>query len=401
MTDIREYMRKKKQRENTVSADSKEYNDKLKHHHKMVIIRIAILAVVVLAGIGAGYLYFQNKVYSKYEVLAEAEKKDSETSYYKSYNGKILKVSCDGVSCISAKNEMIWNQTYEMQHPISDICGTYVAVAEENGNKILIMNTDGMQGEIETLLPIKKVQVASQGVVAVLLDDGTVSKIHYYDKLGNLLAENKAPIEKSGYPLDITISDDGLKMGVSYLQVENESVVSVIAFYNFDSVGSNEIDHLVSSQKYEGIIIPTLQFVDNNTAVFYGDSKFGIYQGSQKPVSVFESNVKDEIQSVFYNSQYIGMVLKNQEGELPNRIEVYNLKGGQILKKDFNFSYDEIEISNKQILMYNENECCIMNLRGVEKFRYEFKESVLNILPVSKNKYILISGNKIQEIKLK
>lgn len=163
---------------------------------------------------------------------------------YTEYNGKLLKYSKDGISCIDSQNEAIWSQTYNMQNPMVDICEGAVAVADQQGNIVYVFDAQGAVTEISTLLPIQQISVSAQGVTAILLNDSTVSWIYLYDKEGNKLAESRCSLDETGQPISIALSPDGTKLAVSYLQVQEGSAASCVVFYNFGSVGSNFVDKI-------------------------------------------------------------------------------------------------------------------------------------------------------------
>lgn len=275
-----------------------------------------------------------------------------------------------------------------------------MAICDAGGTKIYIMGVDGIKGEVDAQLPIKRIEVANQGVVAALLDDGQVNRINYYDRMGNLLAENKAPIEKSGYPMDISLSDDGMKMAVSYMTLDAGSVNTKVAFYNFDTVGANEIDHLVSAKEYTDTIVPELEFVNETTAVAFGEHFFDIFQGSQKPVEMFKQDIEKEIKSIFYDEAYIGFVLENT-GESPYLLQVYDLNGKQILSMPFDMAYDDIKIKNENIYIINSTQCLMYNLKGKLKFQGDFKEGIVDILPLEENRMVVVFGNSVKTVRLK
>jgi len=65
---------------------------------------------------------------------------------------------------LTEKGQLIWNQTYEMQAPMVDVCEwLHMSIAEKKGNRIYIMDSEGKCGEIETLMPIQRVEVANHG----------------------------------------------------------------------------------------------------------------------------------------------------------------------------------------------------------------------------------------------
>ena len=85
--------------------------------------------MVVLCGFLAYSICSQNKTYTSYETVSTVEHSSTVNTLYTEYNGKLLKYSKDGISCIDSQNEAIWSQTYNMQNPMVDIWEGAVAVA--------------------------------------------------------------------------------------------------------------------------------------------------------------------------------------------------------------------------------------------------------------------------------
>lgn len=395
MANAKEYFKNKKN-----EMYSKEYNENLKRHRRKVMtiaISSTILIVIVCFAI---YLYNINKKYTSYSVVAEVEREESGNAEYMKLGDKIIRCGMDGIACYDEEHTMLWNHSYEMKNPMIDVCESYMAVCDTGGTKIYILSPDGLKGEVDAKLPIKRIEVANQGVVAALLEDGQVNRINYYDRLGNLLAENKAPIEKSGYPMDISLSNDGLKMAVSYMTMDTGSINTKVAFYNFDSVGANEIDHLVSAKEYEDAVVPEIEFVNATTAVAFGDKFFDIFQGSQKPVEMYKKDIENEVKTVFYNDAYVGFVAENT-GDSPYVLQVYDLKGKQILSMPLDMAYDEIKIQNENIYIINSTQCQMYNLKGKLKYQGDFKDGIVDILPLEENTMVVIFGSSVKTIRLK
>lgn len=395
MASAKEYFKSRQQ-----EMYSSEYRDSLRRHRRKMLLIISGTVVLLILMCFGVYLYNVNRVYTKYNVTSEYEKTDSQSSRYLQMGDKIIRYSMDGISCYDEQYKAVWNQSYEMKNPMVDICESYVAVCDTNGTHFYILGEDGLKGDVETQLPIKRIEVARQGVVAVLLEDGDINRINYYDKAGTLLAENKAPIEKSGYPMDISLSNDGLKMAVSYMTLDGGTIRTKLAFYNFDTVGANEIDHLVSAQEFDGSVVPKVEFVNATTAVAFSDNFVDIFQGSQKPVERAKLKVEQEIESIFYNEAYIGLVLKGTDSH-PYTLKVYDLQGKELLSQPLDTTYDQIKLDNELIYIINETRCIIYNLQGKVKFKGDFKEKLIDVLPLSETKLFAVMENKIQDVELK
>lgn len=396
MPDIREYMKSKKE-----GKDS-SFIKKLLIHRVAVFYKIVILIVALIA-IGVGiYVYFENKVYTKYNVISSVERTDTQTTTYYKYAQGILKCSSDGASYTDYSNKVIWNQTFEMNHPMIDICNDYVAIADKEGNKVYIFNTKGYLSEINVNLPIEKLQVASQGVVYVILNDGTGSKAKVFSKEGEELAKSDWAMVKSGYPIDIAVSDDGEKLGVSFLYVDSGIMKTQIGFFNFGSVGQNKIDNLVSAYPYESSVFPRIAYVNNTTAVAFGDKKIAIYKGNQIPEVVKEIEVQDEIRSIYYSDSYFALVFDNSDPGAKYRMELYDLEGNKVLNLKFDQDYNNIVINEKEFIIISEMGFSIYKMSGLEKFRYSSQKTLLNVmLEGASNRYVIIDSSNTQIINLK
>lgn len=416
MPDFNSYLRMKKQNEekkqklgraeNTrsfrIKEEKPEYEKKIENHKIRAWIIRGVIALVLIISVLALYLVYVNKEYEGFEVVNEISREESMMSQYKQLGENILRCSRDGAAYINTKGKTIWDLTFEIQNPLIDVCESYAAIGESGGNKVYIVNEEGKQGEIETLLPIRQVEVAAQGMVAVVLEDGTKNWINFYGKDGNLLAENKAPLENKGYPLSISISNDGKKLAVSYLQAEGAGVHTVVAFYNFDTVGYNVTDHLMSSTMYEDTIIPRITFLSNDFAVAFGDKICIGYKGSQNPEEIFKLPLEDQVESIFYDKEHIGFAFQNDSSGASYRLEVYNLKGKQILTTDFEQDYTNIKFVEDEILIFSENEFTVYSLKGVKKYSGTTKSGISEIMGTGKSyRYLMMYQSEWEMIQLK
>lgn len=380
----------------------KEYERKIKKHRLSIGVLALLGVIICAAGAGAWYTYDSTTAYTGYEVVNRIERADADTAKYVPYNGGMMKYSNDGAAFIGSDLKEKWNQTYQMQEPLYAICNSAVALADKNGTNIYILNENGLQAEVNTLLPIKKLDVSAQGVTAASLEDSGKSWIKLYSPAtpDKELAATKILMEESGYPVDLCLSDDGIKFGISHLNVENGTSKSILAFHNLGSVGENEIDNFVGSTSYSGSVFPVFDYINSDTSVAYGNDRVEIFAGKQIPELSFELVLEEEIEKVFYNQSYIGMVLKNTQNTGKYRMDLYDLKGKKILSESFDKEYSNVLISGETILMYNESECCVYNVKGVRKFEKSFDKAILGMAVTGNNRYMLITEENIEIIKL-
>lgn len=379
-----------------------EFRTKLIQHRLVILYRtvLAIVAVVVICLVV--YMNYENMVYTGYDIVSESERNDAENATYVANNGKILKYSQDGAEVFDGENTGLWNVTYEMQNPVVATCQEYVAIGDYKGNKIFVMNGAGEQGEIETKLPITNFCISGQGVVAAVMEDTSATRINVYSKEGEELLTIKCTMSQSGYPIDLSLSEDGIKLAVSYMRIENGQLVSSVAFYNFGEVGQNETDRFTGGYDYIDAVVPKVKFINNSTAFALSNGRFILYKGNQKPVSHYEALLSDEVQSVFYGDKSVGMVFRTGNAENKYRIDVYDETGNLSLSQTFNMDYTDIILRDDLVIIYDDSQCEIYNLKGVKKFEGKFEDPALLLVPTeSKTKYILVNRDNTQIIKLK
>jgi len=364
------------------NQDKMDYQRQLQEHRMNVLKRIIIISVTVLLLVGGTVLYMSLRMYTDYDVRSSAERSDTKAAQFVEFQGNILKYSNDGASYTDHSNEMIWNQTYEMANPTVDICGNYLVIYDKKGNGIYILNKNGLLHNVTTNYPITQVSIAGQGTIAVLMDNQYKGLLSLYDKEGNVLVNGAIHSEKGGYPLAIALSDDAIKLGVAMLDVKEGAVKSTLAFYNFGTVGENAIDHIVSVTSYEDMFIPELDFVSKDCMLAIGDLGVLVFEGAQTPKEVARIEFTEEVNSVFHNNNYIGVVCDNQEDAEYETIRVYDLKGKVMMEENTDVTYSNVRLlSNDEVCVSNRTICDIYSIRGVFKFHYEFEKVLHGVIP--------------------
>lgn len=293
------------------NTDMAEYEKKIRQHRlRIARVTVIISTAIVLAVFGL-YLYLTLRHYEDYEVYSSVERSDTAGTRFEEFCGNILKYSNDGAFYIDSSNELIWNQTYEMSNPSLDICENFLTIYDKMGTMLYILTPEGLAGSIETTEPIAQVSIAAQGAVAVLTQKDSAGYLSLYDKTGKNLASGAIYGEKGGYPIAIALSHDAIKLAVSMLDLSDGNVKSTVAFYNFGSVGQNFKEHCIGVYSFSDTVIPELEFVSNDRMIAFADTELVIFEGKQSPQITKEITYETEIKSIFYNSNYIGLVTGN------------------------------------------------------------------------------------------
>lgn len=381
-------------------ADTDNYKKNLwRHRLRQFGIGAGVLAAVCLC-IATVRKSYQSRTFETYEVLSTYERTDTMTTRYTEFLNYVLKYSNDGVSCVDSSNNLIWSQTYNMQNPMIAVCKGSAAIAEENGTEAMIFGGAGLEGNIQTKLPIRQISISSQGVLAALLEDGDVMRLKLYNKKGEELVESKFELKDAGYPLRMSLSADATKLAVTFLQVQDGSVNTCLAFYNFGSVGENQEDHLVAAQTVQGMVMPSVQYLDNTHCFAVGTGRLLLYEGAQIPEQVIEIEIDREIHSVFYSDSAVGLVLDGEEESYA--LQVYDVQGRLRFETEFDQEYRTLKFSGNNILIYNDFECMMMNQTGNIFFTGIFQESISNMYSLSgSDRFIIMHASRTDQIRLR
>lgn len=400
MANVRDYLKKRKERKEGQTRIS--YREKIKSHKFMIFYRTAIVILLAAAAAAAFYIQWRNKVYTETTVIYSTEVHMTQDATLVPFAGHLLTYSKDGAGCMDIRGNAVWNQTFEMQNPIVDVCNNVVAIGDYNGRTIYVMNTSGVMGSITTNKPVRDFCVADNGVVAAVLDDKDATWIYLYDSQGKELVYFRTTMKDSGYPVHVSVSPSGELACVSYLFVDSGQMKSSVAFYNFGPVGKNSVNNYVSGYDYLNSIVPFTSFLDNNSVFAVSDDRIMFFSGSQKPVSIAEKLLSDNVQGIYYGGEYVGLVVNSTQSSNRYRMDVYHKSGELRQSIEFDIDFKDILFQEDQIIIYNESECRIYNSSGAEKYSGDFHKSVLLLIPQnSMRRYMVVTPDSIDTIELK
>lgn len=413
MADIRSYTREKAKREQAKSVrqsklrlvkseDESSFQERLHRHRLTLFYRLLLITLIIGAVIALIVVQNRNKTYEDYDVLTSTALDVVNGTKDIRLGDAVLTYSKDGARCMDAGGNVLWNQTYEMQSPIVAVCGDVTAIGDYNGRTIYVQNTEKQLGTITTNLPIRNLCVAENGVVAAVLEETKVTWIYVYDSTGKELLNFRTTMQNTGYPVSVSLSPNALLCMVSYMYIDAGEMKSSVAFYNFDEYGQNQIDNLVSGHDYADTVIPYVQFMDNSSAFALGDDSLMFYGGSQKPDELARRYFESEIRGVYYNEEYVGVVFYNDTGSDRYRLEVYDKTGGQINALSFNMDYTDILFGKDTYIIYNEEQCLVMTVEGVEKYNGAFKKPVRLLVPTNGHfRYVLVTSDAVETIQMR
>ena len=399
MANVRDYLKRKKDRSDQEYRIS--YREKIKSHKFTIFYRTILVFILIVAIVAALYIQWKNKIYTQMTVVASADIHITQDANLLPFAGYLLTYSKDGAGCMDIKGNAIWNQTFEMQNPMVAMCQNVVAIGDYNGRNIYVMDTGGVMGSITTNKPMRDFCVASNGVVAVVLDDTDTTWIYLYDAKGKELVYFRTTMKDSGYPIKVSISPNAQLVCVSYLFVDSGQVKSSVAFYNFGDVGQNNTNNYVSGYDYLDVVVPFTSFLDNKSLFAVSDDRIMFYGGAQKPVVIAERLISETVQSVYYGDEYVGLVFISTESSSRYRLDVYHKSGEFRQSIEFDIDYRDILFREDQIIIYNESECRIYSSNGTEKYSGRFEKSALVLIPQNNAyRYMIVTSDSIDTVEL-
>jgi len=387
------------------SKEAERHNLMLEEERRKRMLFGTVLAALLILAAVAVYVSISLRQFKGYKVLHSVDINFENHASYEEFGGNLLKYTSDGVSYINSNGDIVWTAGIDMKVPIADVCGDYAVVADKGGNSLSIFNLEGQVGSQTMQYSILDVSIAAQGAVTVVLESDTTNYVNMYSKAGDMIYEIQTSIDKSGYPLDIAISENGQKLITSYFLLDGVEAKNALTTYNFGEVGQNEnADRMVGGFTFTDELFAKVQFVTNDVIAAFSDKEIVIYAMREKPTERKRISYDGDIQSVFYSHSYIGVIERSKDAEAGSDLvmRVFDLSGDEKFSYPFTMVYDNIYASEEDIIVTGTNQCLIVTKNGRTKFRYAFDSMIRSMIPSSgKNEYIVTLEGRTETIRLK
>ena len=368
------------------------------HRHLFIKIAVTLLCFGLL--IGLVVVEYISRTFNTYRVVRETEVILEEGCKTAKLANNLLIYNKDGIRCMDAKGNTIWDITYQIKEPCVSVDGGTVAVAGYGDHLIYMMDESGRIGEINTNLPIRNLCVAEAGYVGAVLDDNNVYWIYIYDVSGEEITRARTSMEQSGYPMAIELSPNGKLLGVSYLYLDAGTVQNNVAFYNLGEVGQNYTDQYMSGYIYQEIV-PEFHYMNESTAMAISNGRLMVYSGSEKPTESKGILLNNTVQAVYWGDENAILIHNGAADEGRYLMKVYDLTGTLVLEKGFDIEYTDIQSQNGVITIYNSDEVLVVTLDGRERYKGSLGGSIRKMVSTStKYKYLVLFENTFKVIEL-
>lgn len=381
-------------------VDIKAMNEQVKKYkHKQRMKRL-VLCVVCAIAVAAIFAVIQMQTYSVGRITATYDNDNSGNNSYLHFGNGVLKYSRDGIAFVDRKGEEQWNQAYQMKAPVISVYyDQAIVVADKGGNDMVVLNEDGELGEIHTNLPIKRVCIAGNGIVCAMLGDDSAPKLECFDATGNPLIEITTSLTGTGYPLNMSLSEDGKMLLVPYMYIENDELVTKVIYYDFSMKKESAKEYEATVDRYEDMAAAEAFFLNKEESVVVGDDRLLFYRIDGTPKLATTVTLNKKIKMVFHDEKYVGLVLKNA-GKAGYELCLFNAEGKKLMSQEFTGDYSNAKICKGQVILYDGKKCLVYAKNGLEKFNGEMSNPILEMFPViGVNKYVVMTPNGMDVIR--
>lgn len=325
------------------------------------------------------------------------------TNYRKAFGG-ILSYNTDGVMLLDYSGNQKWNLSFEMQNP-EVMCKTdYSLVYDKQGTAVEILNKSGESARINTSYPISSACISNTGRVSVIMQRKDVANVITYDAKGEIVAEGEMHGGESGFPLALSLSEDGNSLVVSILHLSEAEVKTDIVFYDFSEEGKKYEDNKLAVFTMVDEVVPIVDHVSDEKVLVAGTGSIKIYQMGKEP-KVHTEKFYKEIKSLVHNDRYFAVVTeeKKDTGEVVDMLNMYSVTGKERFSKEIDASYSKCEImSNDEIFMTDGKTGRIYTKHGVEKFNCLFDGELSTMIPAGGlREYYLLQSGELSKISLR
>lgn len=368
-------------------------------HKKRTLIIVGVILVVAIV------LINNLRQYKDYTEKSSIQRGDATETGYLGFRGNLLKYSRDGAFYTKYNGELIWNYTYEMADPQIDVCDNYILIYDRKGTQAAILTNTGFKKSLKTSMPIVDANIASQGTVAVLMQEESTGYVQLFNEQGDVLASGELHMGNNGYPLSLDISQSGERIALSQLDLNGGDIKTTIAFYDFGKEGKDKIDNIVANYSFSNQIFPQVEFLENDKLVAFGDKEIVLFEDNSKASIAKEIFVDGQIKSVFCNGKYFGTIcdVNDDDGKLIHQMKTYSSNGFPRCQRKVAGNFSKVDmLSNNEVVLSDGETVNLYTLYGVKKFAYKFETGIYKVIPGDSDKrYYFVLDNKIANVRIK
>lgn len=341
-----------------------------------------------------------NRTYTTYIVEKELEKTDS-VSRFEYADGNVLRYSQDGASLMNGDLETLWTVSFSMEDPHADVMRGQILLYDRLGTSIYIFDSKHEISRFSSDRPILRACVSGKDTVAALLRDGEKTALVYYTKDGGQIAAGESSITNPGYPVSLSLSEDGTLLAVAYLTAAEGVAGTKVRFYNFGSDGKVKDNNMTAEFSWPGVFAPEVRYLKGNECAVFRDDGFTIIKGAAKPEESRSVTFREDICSVFHDGKHLGFITASGDKDHRYLMSIYSTNGNLVSSAYVDIAYERVRVCDKEVILSNHSEFTVISTGGKCRFRGRLKEgSISDALKVARDRLLILTDQKMEVIRL-
>ncbi|MBO4290260.1 MAG: hypothetical protein J5865_09220 [Lachnospiraceae bacterium] len=361
--------------------------------------------VLILLAIAAGAFVIvryidKNRLCSTYEIVWQ-EPFDAARGELVNFEEGTLRVTKNGIKYMDREGVVLWDQGANMTNPRLTVREHYALVADLGGRSAYLIKKSGA-ALMSTDSDIIGADLSDYGVTALMVSEGSYSKVFFYDNVCRQLdIEVKNAIDdENGVPIAMAFAPDGQGMVFSMVNVTGGTTDTWLTFLDLDAENTGT-DKVVGAFKYPEMLFPEMEYLSQKEVVAFGDMGMEFFSLSDPSSPKLAGSVSHErkVQSVFAALGQACVIYENEDGN--DELVFFDGDGDRGLSYELDFEYSEITCGGGYLLIYNEERCLIVGESGQLVYNGSFSGNTYQMVVTGLHTLLQIGDYGMREVKLK
>lgn len=379
--------------------------------NKKKIIIISLIIIILIASITIAIIYFNNeqarewidrKILKK-EVIQDntitIELTNTENSKIYAYDKNIGILNRNTFSIYNNTGDKEKDLEIQISNPIFDSANRFLAIAENKGQKLYIIENKNIAWETEIEGNISQIHINKNGYVAVVIVDTSYKTvIDMYNQKGERLFKK---FLSSTRIADLSISNDNKYLAIAEVDTSGTMIQSNVKIMSIEKTeSSSEGDIEETYQGKEDKLICSIKYQNKNRLIcMYTDSIIMIEEKQEK-VLIDNEDKKVIFQTIDLDN-HIASVQERSSGlfTADSVVEIINTENQTSKEYTTNSLTTEIYSAGNIIAINIGTEIEFINTNGWLAKRYKANQEITNIA-ISDSIVGIIYRDKIEIINL-
>ena len=292
------------------------------------------------------------------------------------YRGGLAVVSRSNVSAFTATGRRTLNNNESYSNPYAVSSDKYLLIYDMGDGNLSIYNSFAKVYSEKLDYPITSACFSKEGSFAVLTrSEKYESEIIVYDKNFRKLINYR----KGSFAIDISLSDDGERLGAVYCDTDNGIVCTKVMFYDLHK------QEKISEYSYVGEFPLSCSFLSGGGFAAITDGSIKIFDRSLKEKVESDGYASGEVSAAFSDYEYAAVAFNDGVLSDKNEIFVFDKKGELVYNGIIHSDVTQLQVADGCIF--------IKNVLGAG--RIKIKKGEYEELPCQDGKMLVYDGSTV------